>query len=119
MGGILTYSSTGAYVIDTENTEELLNAVNGALQASGSDVQVIIDVGAGDIINSEGLKYNIAKMNPGKKEVWIDGAALCEKLCGWTQILPVCAFIDPFSYVDLGNYQDMKSKIGGIKIFGQ
>lgn len=38
MGGALMYSSTGAFVIDQENTEELLNAVNGALGSSGADV---------------------------------------------------------------------------------
>lgn len=78
-----------------------------------------MDIGAGDIINGEGLKYNISKFNAGKKETWIDGAQLAEKICGWTQILPIYAFIDPFSYVDLGTYQETRGKIGNIKIFGQ
>lgn len=43
-----------------------------------------MDIGAGDIINGEGLKYNISKFNAGKKETWIDGAQLAEKICGWT-----------------------------------
>lgn len=114
-----TYSETGAYVVDQENIEEVLGAVNGAIQASGADMSVIIDVAAGDIVNSEGFKYNLAGMSPGKKENWVDGQALCDKLCSWTQLLPVSAFIDPFSYFDLGNYQDMRPKIGDIRLFGQ
>lgn len=110
---------SGGFCLEVDAEEALKQAAQWVKNADlEGKVGFIIDCAANDFGNTN-YQYDLTKFCHGKPKQIVSGQQLIDKYMNWVGTYQIIALQDPFFYQDMGNYQELMSKLAKkVQIIG-